>query len=159
MLNLYRGGGADTVASAMRSCLLYICSDSETYRKVQNEIDRLEDAAMSYSNIQHLPYLHAACQEAMRLSPSIVFPLPRRTTTDLEVGGYSIPRGTVIAASPGAQNRNPAVFGPDADYFQPQRWLDNKGLAQKVMTFGGDGSRNCIGQNLAQVSTPMELDS
>lgn len=135
----------------MRSCLLYICSNPDIYRHVQNEVDSLDDASMNFSKIQQLQYLHASIHESMRLLPSIVFPLPRYLTTTLVVDGFNIPAGTIITTSAGAQNRDASVFGPDADCFQPQRWFKDKSPLQKLMTFGGDGPRNCIGQNLAMV--------
>lgn len=156
-LTFVSGAGADTVASAMRSCLLYICLHPRVYRRVQQEIDSLEvESSITYSQTHDLSYLRAACNEAMRLFPSIVFPLPRCIASDLSIDGKPIPAGTVVSVSPGAQNRDPTIFGPDPHCYRPERWLESdttfKTMAQNVMTFGGNGPRNCIGQNIALVS-------
>lgn len=50
-------------------------------------------------------------------------------------------------------HRNTAVFGPDADVFRPERWLEGdkeraKMMEQNFMPFGL-GSRVCIGRNIS----------
>lgn len=38
--------------------------------------------------------------------------------------GVSIPEGTVIGVNAWVMNRNKSVFGDDAEYFRPERWID-----------------------------------
>jgi len=50
--------------------------------------------------------------------------------------------------------RNPALWGPDADEFSPERWLDPERLAKFVAnpmmyTPFSAGPRICVGQNYA----------
>jgi cytochrome P450 len=55
-----------------------------------------------------------------------------------------------------AANRDPAIWGADADDFRPERWLESpeksRFLESHSMVFGGNGSRACIGKNIALVS-------
>ncbi|USW56079.1 Putative cytochrome P450 [Septoria linicola] len=133
------GAGADTTSVAMRTCLYELCRSPEWYKK--QTLD--------------LPMLCATIREAMRLLPSITYPLYRYAPPGMEVGSYSIPAGTAIGMSPGAANRNKSVWGDDADQFRPDRWLEDEDKAKYLnvndMTFGGDGARACIGKNLALV--------
>ena len=145
----------------MRTCLYYICLHPQVYRKLQKEIDDYYETnglhePISYSQTQGMPYLVAVAKEAMRLLPSIVYQLLRYCPENLSVNGKSIPAGTPVGVSPIAQNRDRDIWGPDADEFRPERWLESKErtayLDLNNMTFGGNGPRMCIGRNIALVS-------
>ena len=49
--------------------------------------------------------------------------------------------------------RNPAIWGPDAHSFKPERWADPAAVASYRQNFQfipfNAGPRNCLGQNLA----------
>ncbi|KAK5311060.1 hypothetical protein LTR93_011847 [Exophiala xenobiotica] len=71
------------------------------------------------------------------------------------VDGKSIPAGTHIGISPLKQNRDMDVFGSDPDTYRPEKRLEDPEKANYMdtmnMTFGGTGSRMCIGRSLALV--------
>jgi len=65
-----------------------------------------------------------------------------------------MPGSTPIVYLPLLMQRNPALWGPDADIFDPERWLDSKRLAQftsnpTIFTPFSAGPRICVGQNYA----------
>lgn len=145
----------------MRASLYYTCSSPEVYAKLQKEVDDYYDqngldAPITYQQTQQLPYLVAVCKEAMRFLPSIVFQLLRYAPPGLSVDGKEIPAGTHVGISPISANRDPQVWGADADDFKPARWLESEQktryLDSMYMTFGGNGPRMCIGRNIALVS-------
>lgn len=163
---IHSGAGADTTSIGMRSCLYYICSRPDVYKKLQREIDEYYDSMelqepIKYQQTQQLLYLVAVCKEAMRLLPSIVYQLIRYAPEGLSVQGKHIPAGTPVGISPISQNRDREVFGPDADDFRPERWLEDEQKTRFMdslnMTFGGNGPRMCVGRNIALVSqTPIQ---
>ena len=59
-----------------------------------------------------------------------------------------IPKGTIIIMHFYALHRSHAVYGSDADSFDPDRWDSIKPGHYEYMTFGG-GSRICVGQHKA----------
>lgn len=144
----------------MTACIYYLGLYPEAYRRLQEEIDTfyaskgLNEPA-TFDEAYHLPFLKAVVSEALRLFPSIIFQL-LRTSPGMSINGIYIPAGYDIGMSPKAQNRDQAVFGPDADEFRPERWLDAPGVISAYeranMTFGGNGPRGCIGKNIALVS-------
>lgn len=158
----FSGAGADTTSIAIRACLQAICLRREVYERLQAEIDQYYEKAqlaepISYLQCQNLPYLLAVTREAMRLLPSIVFQLLRYSPdTGLTVNGKYIPPGTPVGISPIAQNRDPQIWGSNADKFWPERWLESEEksryLESNNMTFGGSGPRMCVGRNIALVS-------
>ncbi|KAI1609118.1 cytochrome P450 [Exophiala viscosa] len=161
-LNLV-GAGADTTSIAMRACVHAICLRPQVYRRLQAEIDDYYVAndlksGITYHQTQSLPYLVAVCKEAMRLLPSIVFQLLRHVPAEgMYVGKHYIPGGSEVGISPMAQNRDQDIWGPDADDFRPERWLESEERTRFLdsynMTFGGNGPRMCVGKNIALVSS------
>ncbi|KAK9774578.1 putative Cytochrome P450 [Seiridium cardinale] len=156
------GAGADTTSIGIRSVLAQLIVHQNDYQRVREEVDNAHatnDGALPYTVIEKLPYLGACIKEALRLHPSILWQLPREAPAEgVQIAGYHIPSGSAISMSPKAQNRDQSVFGPDADHWNPERWLVGKGNSEAnikemdrfLVTFGY-GSRTCVGRNLALV--------
>lgn len=177
LMNIHSGAGADTSSIAMATCLYYFVRHQDVYRKIQEEIDAYYEEhdlqqPITYKQTQDLPYFDAAVKEAMRLLPSITYQLPRVMPEDMIIGDRKIPAGASIGVSAIAANRNQSIWGKqreplsslrilniitgtDANEFKPSRWLESEEKAKYLnandMTFGGNGSRVCIGRNIALV--------
>lgn len=131
------------------------------YNRLKEEVDQFYKdnnltGPITYLQTQKLPFLQAVVKEAMRVLPSIVFQLLRYSPPGFSVRGQEIPPGTAVGISPVAQNHDTEIWGPDADEFRPERWLEDEARAKywdtSLMTFGGNGPRMCIGRNIALVS-------
>lgn len=104
-------------------------------------------------------------REATRINPGIAMILERLVPTSglTLADGRFIPAGTKVGINPAVTNRDQAVFGEDANDFNPDRWLrkdeeDQASFEVRLRkmrdvadhTFGG-GSRICMGRYLAQL--------
>lgn len=94
-----------------------------------------------------LTFLQRCVHETVRLQPSS--PIAQRwALEDVELtGGVHVPAGARLTIDLMAANRDPEVFGDDADTFDPHRTLD-PGVAPWGLSFGL-GMHACIGQDLA----------
>jgi cytochrome P450 len=102
--------------------------------------------------LESLPYLNAVCKEVLRIYPTI--PVSARCAVrDTFILGQLVPKGTTVFVAPWSVNRNPKIWGEDAEAFRPERWLDtpNGGASSNYafLTFF-HGPRSCIGQNFAR---------
>jgi len=59
-----------------------------------------------------------------------------------------VQKGTLCNYCPFIIQRNPEIFGPDADEFKPERWQDWFPAPWTYVPFNG-GPRICLGQNFA----------
>ena len=108
--------------------------------------------------LESLPVLNAVCNETLRLIPTVphTVRLAMKPTTILN---HHIPAGTEIFITPWAINRSSELWGPNAEDFFPDRWIDaatgkpnNAGGAESnysLLTFL-HRPRSCIGQGFAK---------
>jgi len=102
------------------------------------------------SDVQRLEYLVATIKETLRLYPPAIGIFLRQATSDLRLGGFDVPRKSLITLSSYVTHRDARWF-PDPERFDPERFLPDHSL--KIPTgayfpFGG-GPRVCIGQSFA----------
>ncbi|VDC06288.1 unnamed protein product [Peniophora sp. CBMAI 1063] len=97
-------------------------------------------------------YIAALGTEAGRYFASLTLGFPRETIEDVEVGGVSIPKGTIVMHNTFSINRDPARYDRP-DEFLPERWCNGHygRVAQKDPRVGvahmnnGVGRRQCLG--------------
>lgn len=151
--------GSDTTAATLRGILLNLLHTPSYYQTLISEIDAYTAArppfsVISYDDAQALPYLTACIKESMRFSPATPSILPRYPSKGgltLADGRY-IPESTKITVNSRVCQRDPKVYGEDADVFNPQRWLESSDKVREMERYDihfGAGSRTCLGKNIA----------
>lgn len=163
-LMTFLAAGHETTASAMLWACYLLCEHRDVQARLRAEIrERLPSpsaagaAKVTSADIDGVPYLNAFCNEVLRFFPSVPMTV-RLADRDTTVLGQVIPKGTTIIMSPWAVNVNEELWGPDAESFNPDRWLDADGRAQHTGGAGSNysfltfihGPRSCIGQNFAK---------
>ncbi|KAK9060732.1 hypothetical protein SSX86_021438 [Deinandra increscens subsp. villosa] len=109
--------------------------------------------------VSKLKTLTMILNESLRLYPPIVA-LIRRAKADVELGGYKIPSGTELLIPILAIHHDQAIWGSDANEFNPSRFSNGVARASKhPMAFFpfGLGVRTCIGQNLAILQAKLTI--
>lgn len=127
-LMTFLAAGHETTASSMTWALLALCQHPEMQARLREEIranlPSIEDGskAMSAEIMDRLPYLHAVCNEVLRVHPPV--PLTRReAANDTTILGQFVPKGTDIILAPAAVNTSKELWGEDALEFNPERWM------------------------------------
>lgn len=106
----------------------------------------LLDAGRSRSFTQADRLLLQRCvHESLRLYPASPVAW-RRPVTDIEVAGHMLAAGSLVVLDIDAANRDPRVWGGDADAFDPRRDVP-AGIPRWGHSFGG-GAHACIGAEL-----------
>ncbi|THH18294.1 hypothetical protein EW146_g2667 [Bondarzewia mesenterica] len=149
------GAGSETTASAIGIIIMASACFPEAQKVVQDELDTMvgPDRLPIFGDWDSLPQIHAFILETFRWRPGTAPGFQHRVTKDIIYRGYRIPAGTTVLANHWAIGRDPELF-PDADKFDPQRWLDEKGQIRQDLKFPnfGFGRRVCPGQPLAMRS-------
>lgn len=96
-----------------------------------------------------LPYLRLCMKENFRITPVFAMPLARRVMAPegIEIGGRHVPQGVAIAVCNHAFHHSPALWGPDHNSFNPQRWdIEEVAARSRYLMHFGLGPRQCIGK-------------
>ncbi|SMR55307.1 unnamed protein product [Zymoseptoria tritici ST99CH_1E4] len=150
------GAGHETTTSTLISVLTMLGLHAEAQGRVAAEISNTprESQSVSYAEATDLTYTQAAIKESQRLHPVIGMSLSRRVPpAGLQVHGQYFPPGTTVGCNPISLHRNPEIFGPDAELFNPERWLHSSRVQdmERCNLLWGAGQRTCPGQALAKL--------
>ncbi|KAG5251216.1 hypothetical protein OIU77_025243 [Salix suchowensis] len=153
--------GTGTSAGTMEWALSVLLNNPQILKKAQNEIDEVvgHDRLIDESDVAKLPYLQCIIRESMRMYPIAPLLVPHESSEDCVVGGFQIPRGTMLLVNMWAIQNDPKIWD-DATEFKPERFGDFEGVRDgfKVMPFGS-GRRICPGEGLAMRMVGLTLAS
>jgi cytochrome P450 len=138
--------GIETTGDAL--CFLMWQISQPGYSFIQ---ERLRDELRANPDVpfDRLEYLEAVVKEGLRVFPSIPMSLPRCVPEGgATVDGHWLPGGTIVSCQPYSMHRMDEEVFPRPDSFEPQRWLDEKGSAERNRLFFAfsNGGRACIGR-------------
>ncbi|KAL9581929.1 MAG: hypothetical protein Q9212_003604 [Teloschistes hypoglaucus] len=155
--------GSDTTATALRTTMFHIISQPLVYHALRAEIDTASDRNHLTSPIasdleaRKLPYLQACIKEGLRICPPGTGLFDKITPAEGDsYRGQMIPGNTRIGMANWAMQRSQEIYGADANYFRPERWLESEG-EQKLrmertheLVFSA-GRYTCVGRNIALI--------
>lgn len=148
--------GHETTALAMTYALHQIASRPGVTDRFYAELDEVLDGTPSAADLQELEYLEQVIDETLRLYPP-VHAIPRVTTEEVNVNGYTIPADAPVLLSVWSLHRDPR-FWDDPLAFDPPRWAEasprERGYA--YIPFGA-GLRICIGRHFARLELKTVL--
>ena len=120
--------------------------------------DGLHPATLTYEQVQDMPLFDQVLSETLRLHPPF-FQLSRSVKEATKFQNYTIPEGHIVNISPGAAHRLPALWGDDAEKFDPTRFTPESKKNHKKyawIPFGG-GMHQCGGRKFAWNSLKVSL--
>ena len=151
--------GADTTGTTFQAMFYYIISTPGAHDRLMAEIDdatrqgKLSSMPQYDEVITHCPYYVACVRESMRLCPSAPNIFPRIVSEPgLELFGKWAPAGTEITCNPWMVHRDKQFYGPDADEFKPERWMESEARTRELLKYNfafGYGPRLCLGKDIA----------
>ncbi|KAI9872766.1 MAG: hypothetical protein M1830_001214 [Pleopsidium flavum] len=157
----FLAAGHETTATSSMWAIYLLCQHKDIQSRLRDEIRNnlpsVNDASttVTAAMLDGLPYLHAVCNEVLRVYSPVPITL-RVAAKDTTIVGQFVPKGTTIILSPWAINTSKALWGADAADFNPDRWLApgraNTGGADSNYSFLTflHGPRSCIGQSFAK---------
>ncbi|CAN5125715.1 cytochrome P450 [soil metagenome] len=162
-INTFLIAGHETT-SGLLSCAIYaMLKNPEVLKKAYEEVDRVLgsdiDAKPTFQQVTQLHYISQILKESLRMWP----PAPAYGVTPLKdetIGGkYKLRKGTFVTVLVMALHRDPSVWGPNPDVFDPEnfsREAETKRPPNAWKPFG-NGQRACIGRGFAMHEAALAL--
>lgn len=144
--------GSDTTTSTLRWAFCLLASYPDIQQRLRQELlDQLGGSKPTLADRQKLPFAEAVLMEVQRLGNVAPYGVEHVASEDLQLGGYKLPRGTIIISLLQAVHMDPANF-EDPHEFRPARFIDDEGRlkpSKALMPFSV-GKRACLGESLAR---------
>ncbi|GFY83511.1 Cytochrome P450 superfamily protein [Actinidia rufa] len=147
--------GYETTSTTMTLAVKFLTETPLALAQLKEEHDEIrvkkgELEALEWNDYKSMPFTQCVVNETLRLG-SIISGVFRRAMTDVDVKGYTIPKGWKVFASLRAVHLDHDNF-KDARSFDPWRWQTNSGSTNSLNFFTpfGGGPRRCPGAELAR---------
>jgi cytochrome P450 len=125
--------GHETTANALSWTWYLLAQHPAVEQQLHEELDRvLQSRVPTLADLKNLPYTEQVLQESMRLYPP-VWNMSRQALTDVEIGGYIIPKGSEVNLNTYAMHHDPRWW------HEPEQLCD-------------DGSASDSGSDCQQIS-------
>lgn len=159
--------GRDTTAALATFAVTMLADHPNVFARLRREVlDTLgPNGKVNRESLREMKYLRAVLNETLRLYPSVPWNIrcPRKGVVWPGVDGGKpiyIPGGTQIHYLPWLMQRRKDLWGPDAEEFDPDRFLDERVKEHLVpnpfifLPFNA-GPRICLGQQFAYNETSV----
>ncbi|XP_043726224.1 cytochrome P450 90A1 isoform X2 [Telopea speciosissima] len=161
--------GYDTTSTIMTLAVKFLTETPLALAQLKEEHEEIRakkqssSAALEWSDYKSMPFTQCVINETLRVA-NIISGVFRRTTADVNLKGYTIPKGWKVFASFRAVHLD-QIHYKEARTFNPWRWQQSNsgsmgggstGTGNVFTPFGG-GPRLCPGYELARVEISIFL--
>lgn len=155
--------GHETTSGLMSFTLYFLVNNPDVLEKAYDEVDRVLgndlSVAPTVSQVNQLTYVQQILNEALRLYPTApaigLYPYK-----DEIIGGkYKLKKGTFITLLTLMLHRDPSVWGPEPEKFNPENFSREAERGRPVDAFKpwGNGQRACIGRQFAMQEATLVM--
>nr|XP_023922826.1 cytochrome P450 87A3-like isoform X1 [Quercus suber]POF24905.1 cytochrome p450 87a3 [Quercus suber] len=146
----------ETISSTLTLAIKLLSDKPKVVKELTEEHEAIlksrEDAnsGLTWKEYKSMIFTHNVVNESLRLA-SVAPGILRKTIQDIEVNGYTIPKGWCLLVVPSAIQLNPNIY-EDPLSFDPWRWqgISANVTAKNFIPFGA-GTRTCAGADFSKV--------
>jgi cytochrome P450 / NADPH-cytochrome P450 reductase len=163
-INTFLIAGHETTSGLLSYTIYALLKHPDVLKKAYEEVDRVLgpdlNAKPTHQQVTQLIYITQILKEALRLWP----PAPAYGIAPLKdetIGGgkYRLKKGTFVSILVTALHRDPAVWGPHPDVFNPENFSRDAEAKRPINAWKpfGNGQRACIGRGFAMHEAALAL--
>ena len=152
--------GHETTSLALSWTYYLLSRHPEAEQAIADEVTAVVgNARPAFAHLDRLTFIRRVFDESLRLYPP-AWGFSRRALADDELGGYRVPKGSLVYLIPFVLHRRSKLW-PDPERFDPDRFTSENEAARPkfaYLPFGG-GPRGCIGNHFAIVEAQLIVAS
>ena len=163
-INTFLIAGHETTSGLLSYTIYALLKHPDVLKKAHEEVDRVLgpdlEAKPSYQQVTQLTYITQILKEALRLwPPAPAYGIAPLKDESIGRGKYKLKKGTFITILVTALHRDPAVWGPNPDAFNPENFSREAEAKRPVNAWKpfGNGQRACIGRGFAMHEAALAL--
>ncbi|TYI89416.1 hypothetical protein E1A91_D03G055000v1, partial [Gossypium mustelinum] len=147
-------GGIDTTSTTLEWVMANLVKHPDLFKEIKGVVSDGE-VEIKDEDLRKMTYLRAITLESLRCHPPNHFLIPHTVTKDVVLGGFLVPKNSIVIFIVVEMGRNPNVWENPME-FKPERFLNNgdfdiSGTKEiKMMPFGV-GKRMCPAYRLAML--------
>ncbi|KAH8426343.1 uncharacterized protein LDX57_004086 [Aspergillus melleus] len=164
------GAGFESTGGTLSWALYCLANYPDVQKMLREELAHAKAGRESLEEEEYdrLSMLNAIVMEATRLY--LAFPLLlRKSIRDTTINGQLVPKGTYVGMCTRAINCAHHLWGPDAEKFNPERWIDRSDAQNhRINALGGapasvcmlsffHGTKSCVGRALALAQMKRQI--
>lgn len=155
--------GGVSVVQALSWSFLYLVNHPDVVCNMQTEIDNTigKSRSPTWKDKPSLPYCQAVLYEILRISSAIPVAPTHVLTENIQVNGYTLPKGAWVLLGLCTVNWDSSIF-PEPEKFNPGRFINDSGQLfgfEKVYASYSLGPRSCAAQALAEIEMFLFITS
>ncbi|KAK9159056.1 hypothetical protein Scep_005630 [Stephania cephalantha] len=153
--------GYETTSTIMTLAVKFLTETPAALAQIKDEHEEIrakkrDMEALEWSDYKSMPFTQCVINETLRVA-NIISGVFRRATADVNIKGYTIPKGWRVFASFRAVHLDHDYY-KEARTFNPWRWLNKNPSTQgNIFTPFGGGPRLCPGYEVARVEISVFL--
>ncbi|MDL9999985.1 cytochrome P450 [Variovorax sp. J22P240] len=155
--------GHETTSGLLSFAIYFLLNNPDAMAKAQAEVDNVfgpdPSVKPTYAQVNRLTYVLQVLKESLRMFPTAPA-IAMAAKEDTTIGGqYTIKRRNMVILHALALHRDKAVWGEDADRFNPDHFSRDAERERPVNAFKpfGNGQRACIGRQFALQEAVLTL--
>ncbi|XP_040608633.1 cytochrome P450 2D4 [Mesocricetus auratus] len=146
--------GMVTSSTTLSWALLLMILHPDVQSRVQKEIDDVigQERHPEMADQVRMPFTNAVVHEVQRFGDILPLGVPHKTSRDIEVQGFIIPKGTTLITNLSSVLKDETVWEKPF-HFHPEHFLDAQGhfVKQEAFMPFSAGRRACLGEPLARM--------